>query len=197
MVDRHHPGKAPTALLQMLADGSCLTTEEVEARIDLTRRQISNAAACLHRRSYLLWLGPGRYQLSDAGKAAAAAGEVIRSGPTGPRNLVRVVKGTLRERAWRSMRGRRQFTLHDLIVDSATADDKAPENNLHRYVRRLAAAGYLIALPRRAPGIATTSNGFKIWQLVKDTGPLSPVVLSKVSAIHDRNTGEDVPCSKS
>ena len=41
MVDRHHPGKAPTALLQMLADGSCLTTEEVEARIDLTRRQIS------------------------------------------------------------------------------------------------------------------------------------------------------------
>ena len=22
MVDRHHPGKAPTALLQMLADGS-------------------------------------------------------------------------------------------------------------------------------------------------------------------------------
>lgn len=41
MVDRHHPGKAPTALLQMLADGGCLTTEEVEARIDLTRRQIS------------------------------------------------------------------------------------------------------------------------------------------------------------
>lgn len=195
MVDRHHPGKAPMALLQMLSQGECLTVSEVEARVDLTRRQISDAAACLHRREYMLWLGPGLYQLNDAGLAAAAAGEVIRSGPRGERKQARVVRGTLRERAWRAMRVRRRFTVSDLIADAIMPGDKAPEDNIGRYIRRLAAAGYVAPLPTRAKGAALTSNGYKVWVLLKDSGPLAPIALSKVAAVHDRNTGEDVSCS--
>ncbi len=197
MVDRHHPGKAPTALLQMLSQGERLTVDDVEARVDLTRRQISNAAACLHRREYLQWLGPGLYQLNDAGLAAAAAGEVIRSGPLGPRKQARMAKGTLRERAWRAMRVRRRFTLADLITDAALPEDKAPENNLVRYIGRLASTGYVAALPARTMGTALTSNGYKVWVLLKDSGPLSPIALTKVAGVHDRNTGEDVLCSQS
>ena len=194
MVDRHHPGKAPTALLQLLSDGAVLTVDSVEARLDLTRRQISDAAACLHRRGYLIWLGVGRYCLNEAGHAAAAAGEVITSGRRGTRNSIRIARNTLRERAWRSMRMRRRFTMSDLISDAANEKDGRPEDNLRRYIRRLAEAGYLGELPRRAPGTALTSNGFKIWVLLRDTGPLSPVVLDKKNAIRDRNTREDVPC---
>lgn len=197
MVDRHHPGQAPTALLQMLASGECLTVDDVAARVDLTRRQISNAAAFLHRRGYLLWLGAGRYRLNDAGLAAAAAGEVIRSGPTGARKEPRTVRNTLRERAWRAMRVRGQFCLPDLITDAARPEDTAPEDNLGRYVRALAAAGYVAALPYRARGTSLTSNGYKIWVLRKNTGPLAPILLSKIHAIRDRNTGEDVSCSQS
>lgn len=197
MVDRHHPGKAPTALLQMLRGGDCLTIDAVEARIDLTRRQISDAAACLSRRGYMLWLGPGLYQLNEAGLAAAEVGEVIRSGPRGARKKIRDVKGTLRERAWRSMRVRRRFTLSDLIMDAATGEDKSPKDNLGRYLRSLAAAGYVAVLAQRAPGAALTSPGHHVWALLKDTGPLAPILLSKVAAIHDRNTREDVACSRS
>lgn len=195
MVDRYHPGKAPTALLQLLADGAILTVPEVEARVDLTRRQISNAAACLHRRGYLHWLGAGRYQLNEAGMAAAAAGEVITSGPLGPRSKARDVRNTLRERAWRSMRIRRRFTVSDLVCDAALDSDRKPANNIQRYLGALRAAGYVVELPRRADGLALTSNGFKRWMLAKDTGPRAPVILSKRPAIHDFNTGEDVSCT--
>lgn len=194
MVDRHHPGKAPSALLQMLADGSAMTVDEVAGRIDLTRRQISDAAACLSRRGYLLWLGAGRYQLSDEGLAAAARGEVIKAGPRGPSNCVRDFRNTLRERVWRSMRLRRQFTVPDLISDAATDDDRKPQDNIQRYLRALRDAGYVGELPRRAQGTALTSNGFKCWLLMRDTGPRAPSIRANTNAIHDFNLGEDVPC---
>ena len=93
------------------------------------------------------------------------------------------------------MRLRRRFVLADLVSDAATADDRNPEDNLLRYLRALRRAGYIAELPNRAAGTAPTSNGFKRWMLAKDTGPRAPIILSKVAAIRDQNTGEDVPCS--
>lgn len=197
MVDRRHPGKAPTALLHILSDGSCRTIQDLEIVLDLTRRQVSDAASKLLRRDYLMRMGTGCYQLTEAGIVAATAGEVITSGPRGPRDTPRILRNTLRERAWRSMRIRRRFTIPDLVADAATDADKRPDDNLQRYLRALSVAGYVRALPRRAEGTALTSNGFKRWMLVNDTGPLAPVILSKKPAIRDRNTGEDVPCSQS
>jgi len=196
MVDRHHPGKAPTALLNILADGSCRTIDQLEVDLDLTRRQVSDAASCLLRRDYLDRMAAGCYQLSEAGIAAAAAGEVIKSGPRGPHSGIREFRNTLRERAWRSMRLRGRFTIPDLVADAATEDDSDPVGNIGRYLRALRGAGYVIELPRRAEGSAMTSNGFKRWILSRDTGPKAPSVRSKVNAIHDFNTGEDVPCKR-
>lgn len=196
MVDRHHPGKAPTALLQLLAPDRCLTTAEVAEELDLTRRQISDAAACLFRRDYLMWMGAGRYKLSEAGAAAAQAGEVITSGPKGPGGKTKEHRNTLRQRAWRSMRMRRRFTVPDLVVDAATPGDGKPEENIQRYVRGLKAAGYVRDLPRRAEATAPTSNGHKRWILVRDTGPRAPVALSKVKGFRDHNLEEDVLCDQ-
>lgn len=195
MVDRHHPGRAPTALLERLANGSCLTIAQLEGEFDLTRRQISDAAACLSRRDYLMRMGAGCYQLTEAGLAAAANGEVITSGPTGRRNRPREVRNTLRERAWRSMRMRGRFTIPDIVSDAASEGDGRPGDNIQRYLRSLRDAGYVVELPRRAEGAAMTSNGFKRWMLVRNTGPRAPVFRAQVNAVHDFNTGEDVPCS--
>lgn len=194
MVDRHHPGKAPTALLQALSDGSCQTIDQLEIRLDLTRRQVSDAAACLLRRDYLMRMGAGCYQLTDSGQMAATSGEIIRSGPRGPRETVHKVRNTLRERAWRSMRMRHWFTVSDLITDAARAEDGNPEDNLYRYLRALRAAGYVRVAARRAKGTALTSNGFMQFVLVNNTGPLAPIVRSKVAAVYDQNLGRDMPC---
>lgn len=196
MVDRHHPGKAPMALLQMLQDGSCQTIEQLEKRLDLTRRQVSDAAAALLRREYLMRMARGCYQLTSAGQAAAAAGEVITSGPRGPHGKVRIVRNTIRDRAWRAMRIRRRFTIRDLVADARTEADAAPENNLQRYVAALGKAGYLIETPRRAKGVVRSSNGFKIWCLVRNTGPQAPVIRPASASLHDPNTGEDVACAR-
>lgn len=194
MVDRHHPGKAPTALLQALAAGACLTIAQLEEALDLTRRQVSDAASCLLRRDYLMRMGAGCYQLTEAGIAAAAAGEEIKSGPRGPHFGVYQRRGTFRERCWRSMRMHRRFTVQEIVSDAGTEADKGPEDNLRRYLGLLASAGYVKELPRRTEGSAPTSNGFKRWMLARDTGPKAPVALSKVKGMRDLNTGEVVLC---
>lgn len=196
MVDRHHPGKAPTAVLQILQDGSCRTIEQLEEDLDLTRRQLSDAAAKLLQRGYLMRMARGCYQLTETGQAAAAAGEVITSGPRAPHGKLRVVRNTIRDRAWRAMRTRRRFTLSDLIADARMPDDKSPEDSIGRYLRALRQAGFVAPAPRRLEGSAVTSNGFKVWCLLRNTGPRTPIVRSAVAAVHDPNTGEDVPCSR-
>ncbi len=195
MVDRHHPGKAPTALLQALADGSCQTIDQLEVRLDLTRRQVSNAAACLMRRDYLMRMGAGCYQLTEAGQIAVASGEVIKSGPRGPHSKPKVHRDTLRQRAWKTMRRDGWFTVHELITFAARSGDRDPASNLHRYIRALCNAGYVRVAARRIKGTALTSNGFKQFALVKNTGPLSPIVHRNNKSIHDQNLGEDVPCA--
>lgn len=196
MVDRHHPGKAPTALLQVLSRGVCLTIAELEAELDLTRRQISDAASCLLRRDYLMRMEVGCYQLTETGLAAANSGEVITSGPRGPHYGVRRVKNTLRERAWRSMRFQRRFTIPDIVSSAAIETDGNPHASIARYLRVLRDAGYVKPSTRRVDRIAETSNGFKVWILIRDTGRLAPVVLSKSNAVRDLNLGEDVPCTR-
>lgn len=196
MVDRHHPGKAPTAILRALGSGSCLTIDRLAADLNLTRDQVSAAASCLFRRDYLMRMSIGCYQLTDAGMAAVAAGEEISCGIRGPRKKVRHDRNTLRERAWRAMRIRRRFTIADLVSDAATSDDGNPAKNIGAYLSSLAQAGYVRVLPNRIPGTTAGSNGFKRYMLARDTGPLAPVRMAKSCAMHDFNTGEDVPCCK-
>lgn len=195
MVDRHHPGLAPTAVLQKLSGGLCLTIDQLAAELDLTNRQVSDAASNLHRRHYLERMAVGCYQLTPAGVAAAAAGEVIKSGPKGPREKVKECKNSLRQRAWTAMRGRRLFTVPDLIMDASRPDDINPADNIQRYLRALARVGYVSVSTHRVPSSAPISNGHKLFLLARNTGMRAPTVLSKANGIHDFNLGEDVICA--
>lgn len=191
MIDTRQIGAAPTALLQALANGP-LTRAEVKERLGLDWRQTTNSARALMRRGYLSVLDGGRFQLSDAGLAACAAGEAITSGPKGK---VKMIRDTFRERAWRAMRVRKVFTIGEIVADAISDDGRQPRDNAARYISRLKQAGYVKELPRRSPGTAIGSNGFKRFALVRNSGPKAPVFREAAVCIHDPNTGEDIPCT--
>lgn len=193
---RLNPGALPTTILHHLADGACRTIEELETALGLSRRQVSDGAAKLAYRKYLCRMERGCYQLTDLGLDAAATGAVITSGPSGPdtKRIRSKVQNTFRDRAWRSMRLRRQFTIGDIVADAATDADADPDSNVARYVRSLRLAGYVTEMRARQPGTKVTSCGFKRYALVKDTGPIAPVYRTKTGTLHDYNSGEDVAC---
>lgn len=196
MMTRANAGMLPTTILAHLADGACRTIDELEQALGLTRRQVSDGAAKLAYRKYLCRMERGCYQLTDLGLKAAGDGEVIKSGPIGP-DTVKVrtkVSNTFRDRAWRSMRLRRQFTIADVVADAGTEGDADPENNVARYLRALRMAGYVKEMRERAPGTRLTSNGFKRFALVRDTGPVAPVYRPKSHSLHDYNLQEEVSC---
>lgn len=194
--DTKKPGAVPTTLLRHLAGGDiCLTVTQMAEALGVTRLQASNAAARLIRRDYLVKMAGGCFQLSDLGRAAAEAGTVITSGPMGKRNAVTVYRDTFRQRAWASIRFNRRFTISQIVRAAARNDEKNARENARKYIALLAAAGFVKELPRRAPGNAISSNGFKRFMLVRDTGRRAPVYRESLHAMHDFNTGEDVPCS--
>ncbi|MCA1492727.1 hypothetical protein I6F11_17540 [Ensifer sp. NBAIM29] len=189
------PGALPTTILQHLADGSCQTIDALAANLPLDRGQISDGAAKLVLRGYLERIEVGCYQLTPAGREAAERGEVIKSGPWRA-DTVKVrnaVRNTFRQRVWTAMRMSGAFTISDLVIAAAAGDDD-PDDNASRYIRRLKAAGYVVELPTRQKGTRLTSNGFKRYRLLKDTGPQAPVYRPKTQTLHDYNTGEGVPC---
>jgi hypothetical protein len=108
---------------------------------------------------------------------------------------VPVHRDTFRERAWRSMRIRRRFTIGDIVSDAARETEKDARNNATRYVWLLRRAGYVRAMPHRQQGTALTSNGFKVFALVQDTGPRAPIWRQAQAVLHDFNLGEDIACA--
>lgn len=196
MMARTNPGTLPTTILVHLADGACRTIEELEKALGLSRRQVSDGAAKLAYRKFLCRMERGCYQLTELGLKAAGEGQVIKSGPIGPdTGKVRAkVSNTFRDRAWRSMRVRRQFTIADIVADAAADGDTDPESNVGRYLRALGMAGYVKEMRERAPGTRLTSNGFKRFVLVKDTGPVAPVYRPKARTLHDYNLQEEIAC---
>lgn len=185
-------GAAATALLNALQPGPLARTDLI-VQLNLSHRQVTNAAANLLRRGYLNVCEGPTYQLTEAGRNAADAGEIIRGGPKG---RVKVVTGTIRQRAWSAMRIRRTFTIGEIVSDAASGDEGQPRDNVGRYISRLTAAGYVREFAHRAPGTAIGSNGFKRFTLVKNTGPKAPVFRSELGVIFDPNLGEDVSCAR-
>lgn len=192
MVATQTLGAAATALLQALKVGP-LTRPQVIEQLRISHRQATNAALNLLRRGYLT-VGEGvRYQLTEAGFAAADAGEIIRGGPKGQ---VKLVKDTLRARAWTAMRARRTFTIGEIVMDAVSAEGGQPKDNVARYISRLQGAGYVAEWHGRQPGTAVGSNGFKRFTLKRNTGPKAPVFRAEGVSIFDPNLGEEVSCSK-
>lgn len=195
MTERSDRGQIPTIILHCLADGACRTMDELDELLDLNRRQISDGAARLVMRDYVERIEVGCYQLTVSGLEAAKAGTTIKCGPIGPHTGRTKKPGgdTFRRRLWNAMRVGGAFTIPDLIM-AARRDDAAPESNAASYIRHLVAAGYLVELRQRQRGSHLTSNGFKRFRLILNTGPIAPVWSNKRRTLHDYNTGEDVPC---
>lgn len=170
------PGEIPTAILTTLGHGSCLTIDQLDTALPLNRRQISDGAAKLILRGLAERVEAGCYQLTSAGLEAAARGEAITSGPMGRHTAKarKPIADTLRQRAWTAMRMSGAFTVGALVMAAGRGEADA-ENNLQRYLRRLKGAGYVAELPVRERGTALTSNGFKRYRLIRDTGPAAPV----------------------
>lgn len=183
------PGELPNTILATLAGGVCMTIDQLDANLPLTRRQISDGAAKLILRGLAERVEAGCYQLTPAGQQALAAGTTITSGPRGRHTggMRKAPRDTLRQRAWTAMRMSGAFTIGDIAMAAGRAGDAAPETNVQRYLHRLKKAGYVTELQVRARGTALTSNGFKRFRLLKDTGPLAPVWSDARGQMVDRN----------
>ncbi|TCT37672.1 helix-turn-helix transcriptional regulator [Martelella mediterranea] len=193
----HAPGALLTKVLHHLRDGVCLTIDTLEEDLGLTRRQISDSMSKLIMRGLVERAEVGCYQLTDDGIKARSEGLVLTSGPTGPHTgrISKPWRDTLRQRAWAAMRMSASFTLGDLVV-AASRDDRDATSNAGRYVRALVLAGYVIEMPVRQKGTRMTSNGFKRYRLVRNTGPVAPVYRPGKHTIYDYNLREDVSCDK-
>ncbi len=190
-------GTLPTTILHHLSDGACQTIDALNEQLGLDRRQISDGAARLVLRGYLERVEAGCYQLTAAGRAAAERGEIVKSGPwrADTAKVRKPVRNTFRQRVWSAMRMGGTFTLADIVMAAATAEDDNPEDNASRFIRRLKASGYIAELPVRQAGTRLTSGGFKRYRLVRDSGPIAPQYRPKSGVIHDFNIGEDVSCA--
>ena len=174
----------------------CLTMDELEGETGLTRKQISNGAQGLILGGHAERVARGCFQLTELGKHSLSEGMIIKSGPRGPHATPRGPnkRDTLRQRAWNAMRMNPSgtFTIEELVLVSIREGDKNPVNNLQKYCNFLHRAGYLFLSPVRAASTKLTSNGFKRYRLVKNTGTVAPAIRHSKGCIFDHNTGEEV-----
>lgn len=130
---------------------------------------------------------PGCYTLTSAARACIDEGHRIASGQPKDGKRPRTVTGGLRLKAWRAMRILTKFSIPDLLKHCADGGEADATSNVGKYVRALCKAGYLAEL-RREPGIALTSNGYKRWLLVRNSGPDAPVWNQAAKTVTDMNT---------
>ena len=183
-------------LLTAIADNSpteCVTEARMCEITGLKQLQVERAALKLRKYGLLEKTSQGCHVLTDSGREAVAAGIKLHSGPT-QWTSPKVNKDSLRIRVWRAMRIRRKFSIPDLELLVAQGGEKDITNNIGKYVRALAKAGYLVELAKREAGTAITSNGFKRYWLPedKDTGPQAPVWRKAKETVFDPNTESEV-----
>ncbi len=185
-------GAHQTALLHHLGN-TCKTIDMLTQELDMNRRQISDAASALVRKSYVERIEIGCFQLTTEGKEAVARKEVITSGANGAHKANRRAEAnTLRQRAWNVMRIQRRFTVQDLLTTATSGDEVGAKNNLQRFCRLLCSAGVIRRLPKRQRGSAPTSNGFAQYTLVQDLGHVAPSHRAKSKALFDHNSGKEM-----
>lgn len=164
-----------TRILHGIGD-ACLPLGDIAEALGLGHREASRASAMLILLGLVERTDRGGFRLTARGRAVLDAGGPIESHDTGdaatPRRPERT---TIRQRAWNAMRIARSFTVPDIVTAIAREGDGDLTARLRRYVSALTGAGYLTRARRRRPGTAPGSNGFPVYSLVRDTGPLAPV----------------------
>jgi len=165
-------GTRQMEIVRALEPGLCLTTAQLVERTACSPRDVAKGCGRLVERGWVDRLERGCFILSSAGQRALSAGETITSGPNKPltQNARRPKRRTVRDKMWKTIRVVKKFDLARLEEMSGASTAGA-----RRFVLALVRAGYLSEL-RRQPGEALTSNGFKRWLLVEDTGEATPVL---------------------
>lgn len=174
----------------------CVTEQVLAESTGLNAGQVARAMCVLRRHKLIDKVGPGCHRLTAEGRRAAEHGMRLTSGPKGRHTGVRKPRPgrTLRERAWAAMRILRKFTQDDLILRIAQGQERDIESNVGKYTRALVKAGILTELPRREPGTALTSNGYKRYWLSEenDTGPRAPIWRPARGQVYDPNTERQI-----
>lgn len=183
---RESDGNAPSqgAVLKALAEtNACLMVETLAEMTGLSRKLVVAAAGRLIIRGLVERRERGCLEVTPEGRRVVEAGEPLTGGPRGdlaePR---RVSRGTLRARAWAAIRIRRKFTLADLLQAATRGGEADAAGNIRRYLRALVAAGFLGEMRREKP-TSPTSNGEKRYALIRDPGPIPPVVSARTGRI--------------
>lgn len=104
--------------------------------------------------------------------------------------LLRADSNTFQARLWRALRIQKKGTLDDFIALAEPGGMKGPRTTADHYFRALHRCGYLGVMARRRPGTAPTSNGHRVFILIKNTGPRSPRLAKGGKYVRDLNTGE-------
>lgn len=117
----------------------------------------------------------------------------ITAAPKPKGRPVGIMAKGLREKAWRSMRHFKQFTLNDLLDTNAVGGEKDAPSNLQKYINHLEAYGVLVRLDRSLPGESKMSNGHIIWWLANDLGWEPPVWRQTQKVLWNPNTHAPVP----
>lgn len=176
------------AILGQIGNGS-MTIDELHDRLPIEKKALSKSAGILIERGLVERLEKGVFQLSEAGKALLAEGAGIPRYHR-PRKMP-VQRNCLLQRAWAAMRLQKVFTIPDIML---LAGEQKDYDTIQSYVSRLAKAGYVAEMQARVPGTSLTSNGYKKWRLVRDTGENMPRYVPFARYLRDGNTGETFSC---
>ena len=184
---------AETLLAALAETGADQPVADLAAALGRDRIAVDKSLVVLHRRGLIDRPALGVYRIAAAGRALIAEGGAVRAGAPGHARRAKVQPHALRHRLWTALGHRRKATLPELLTLVAVGDERNAEHNARRYLRLLERTGYLVRLPRRAPGLAQTSPGHLKWLVVRWTGPRAPVARARFSAVYDPNQGTIIP----
>jgi hypothetical protein len=151
-----------------------------DAYPDHSHKQVSTALLALKKRGHVEAAGDV-YSITQAGFDYYVHG--VKAKRRSRLNTSR----TLRHKAWIAMRRKRMFTLSEITMLASAQGLKKDKHNISSFITQLTRAGYLTQIGIEA-GVKLTSNGFKRWQLIKDTGELPP--FKRGNTMVDRNQGQ-------
>lgn len=183
-------GSPTNTLLGGLRADACLTVAELASVTGMENRAVVKAAAALIARGLAERAEVGCFTLTAEGQAFRDAGAEITSGPMRPltQTYRRWRKPALRDRLWAALRIKGKASIPELL-ELAGDGERDFSNAAQKFLKALSRAGYLREL-RREPGTAPTSNGFKRYQLLRDTGPEAPQLRVRQRQLFDPNTQE-------
>ncbi|MDP2808673.1 MAG: hypothetical protein Q8O34_00825 [Rhodocyclaceae bacterium] len=176
------------------APEDCITEARMAEISGLAGRQVERAVLKLRRHGFMTRTARGCHKLTEAGRAALAEGLSLSSGPKGPQESGQRRRDPgLRLRVWNVLRMGGKRTVDDILMRVVDGDERDAPSNVRKYLRALARAGYLLAMPARERPLNATSNGCVRWLLVKDTGPEAPVSRVSRGTLYDPNIEAEIP----